>query len=106
MARKPSVILTPAEKKQAVGAHKNNIKDLKTRLATQLKDSKTLDKDYKKESQTLLGNYTKTKKAIDKEIATLNKLLTTEETNLLAINPPPTPKAVPSPTVSDAGATE
>ena len=84
MARKPSVILTPAEKKVAVTTAKDAVKSAKAALAEAEKARKALDKDYA----------TKVK-ASDKALAALRKDLTGAESDLLKLSPP---KAVPSPT--------
>ena len=86
MARKPSVILTPAEKKAAVGTAKDAVKNAKAKLAEVNKARKALDSEY-----------TKAVKASDKDIAAAQKALTSAEGELLKLNPPPAPKAEPSP---------
>lgn len=86
MARKQSVILTPAEKKAAVGTAKDAVKNAKAKLAEVNKARKTLDSEY-----------TKAVKASDKDIAAAQKAVTAAEAELLKLNPPPAPKAEPSP---------
>lgn len=86
MARKQSVILTPAEKKAAVGTAKDAVKNAKTKLAEVNKARKTLDSEYAKAA-----------KASDKDIAAAQKAVTSAEAGLLKLVPPPTPKAEPSP---------
>ena len=58
MARKQSVILTPAEKKAAVGTAKDAVKNAKHKLA-----------DCKLARKTLDSEYSKAVKASDKDIA-------------------------------------
>ena len=84
MPRKPSVILTPAEKKAATAAAKDAVKAAKAALSAGEKARKELDKDYNSKT-----------KASDKQLAALRKDLTTAELALNALVPP---KAVPSPT--------
>lgn len=86
MARKPSVILTPAEKKEAAGKAKDAVKAAKAALAAGEKARKELDK-----------NYAAATKASDKSLAALKKDLTSAEAASVALNPP---KATPSPTAS------
>ncbi len=86
MARKQSVILTPAEKKAAVGTAKYAVKSAKAWLAEVNKARKTLDSEY-----------SKAVKASDKAIAAAQKAVTAAEAKLLKLNPPPAPKAEPSP---------
>ena len=83
MARKQSVILTPAEKKAAVSTAKDAVKSAKARLTLVNKTRKTLDSEY-----------TKAVKASDKDIAAAQKALTSAEAELLKLDPP---KAEPSP---------
>lgn len=84
MPRKPSVILTPAEKKAAAASAKEAVKAAKAALSAGEKARKELDKDYNAKT-----------KASDKQLAALRKDLTTAELALNALVPP---KAVPSPT--------
>lgn len=86
MARKQSVILTPAEKKAAVGTAKYAVKSAKAWLAEVNKARKTLD-----------SKYSKAVKASDKDIAAAQKAVTSAEAELLKLSPPPAPKAEPSP---------
>ena len=86
MARKQSVILTPAEKKAAVGIAKETMKTVKAKLAEVNKARKTLDSEYSKAA-----------KASDKDIAAAQKAVTAAEAELLKLSPPPAPKAEPSP---------
>ena len=86
MARKQSVILTPAEKKAAVGTAKDAVKSAKAKLAEVNKARKALDSEY-----------TTAVKASDKDIAAAQKALTRAEGELLKLNPPEAPKAEPSP---------
>ena len=86
MARKQSVILTPTEKKLAVGTAKDAVKSAKANLAEVNKARKALDSEY-----------TKAVKASDKGIAAAQKALTSAEAELLKLNSPPAPKAEPSP---------
>ena len=86
MARKQSVILTPAEKKAAVSAAKDAVKSAKAKLAEVSKARKALDSEYNKAAKTS-----------DKDIAAAQKAVTTAEAELLKLNPPPAPKAEPSP---------
>ncbi len=90
MARKPSVILTPAEKKAAVTNAKDAVKAAKAALADAERERKQLEKTHAAQL-----------KASDKNLAALRKDLTDAEKSLNALVPP---KAVPSPT-SDAGNT-
>jgi peptidoglycan hydrolase CwlO-like protein len=68
MARKQSVILTPAEKKAAVGTAKDAVKNAKAKLAEVNKARKALDSEY-----------TKAVKASDKDIAAAQKAVTAAE---------------------------
>ena len=86
MARKQSVILTPAEKKAAISTAKDAVKSAKARLTLVNKTRKALDSEY-----------TKAVKASDKDIAAAKKAVTAAEAELLKLNPPPAPKAEPSP---------
>lgn len=86
MARKQSVILTPAEKKAAIGTAKDAVKNAKANLAEVIKARKALDSEY-----------AKAVKISDKAIAAAQKAVTAAEAELLKLNPPPTPKAEPSP---------
>lgn len=86
MARKQSVILTPAEKKAAVSTAKDAVKSAKARLTEVNKARKALDSEY-----------AKAVKASDKDIAAAQKELTRAEGELLKLNPPAAPKAEPSP---------
>ena len=86
MARKASVILTPAEKKAAVGTAKDAVKSAKVKLAEIDKARKALDSEYRKAA-----------KASDKDFAAAQKAVTSAEAELLKLNPPPAPKAEPSP---------
>lgn len=86
MARKQSVILTPAEKKAAISTAKDAVKSAKARLDLANKARKALDSEF-----------TKAVKASDKDIAAAQKALTSAEAELLKLNPPPAPKAEPSP---------
>lgn len=90
MARKPSVILTPAEKKAAVTTAKDAVSSAKKALSAAEKARKQLEKDHALAI-----------KASDKNLAALRKDLIDAEKSLNALVPP---KAVPSPT-SDAGNT-
>ena len=81
--RKPSVVLTPAEKKQATADAKQTVKDLKAQHAALLKQRKELDK-----------NYAASVKQSDKEIAAVVKSLDKAEQALSGLVPA---KAVPSP---------
>lgn len=84
MARKPSVILTPAEKKAAVTNAKDAVRAAKTALAEADRERKQLEKTHVQQL-----------KASDKALAALRKDLTDAEKGLNALVPP---KAVPSPT--------
>ena len=86
MARKQSVILTPAEKKAAVSTAKDAVKNAKHKLA-----------DCKLARKTLDSEYSKAVKASDKDIAAAQKAVTSAEAGLLKLSPPPAPKAEPSP---------
>ena len=86
MARKKSVILTPAEKKLAVSAAKDAVKSAKAKLAEVIKARKALDSEY-----------AKAVKVSDKDIAAAQKALASAEAELMELNPSPTPKAEPSP---------
>lgn len=86
MARKQSVILTPAEKKAAIGIAKETMKNAKAKLAEVNKARKTLDSEY-----------SKAVKASDKSITAAQKAVTSAEAELLKLSPPPAPKAEPSP---------
>lgn len=83
MARKPSVILTPTEKKEAVKAAKEQVRDLKKQHAELTKARKQLDREYNAAV-----------KANDRELAKVVKQLNKAELDLTKLVPP---KAVPSP---------
>ena len=87
MARKPSVILTPAEKKAAVANAKDAVKAAKVALATAERERKQLEKTHVQQL-----------KASDKALAALRKDLTSAESVLLKLVPP---KATPSPVTVD-----
>ena len=53
--------------------------------------------EVNKARKTLDSEYTKAVKASDKDIAAAQKALTSAEAELLKLNPPPAPKAEPSP---------
>ena len=104
MARKQSVILTPAEKKAAVSEAKIEVKEAKAKLAGVGKARKALDSEYTKAvkvsdraRKALDSEYAKAVKASDRDIAAAQKAVTRAEAELLKINPPPAPKAKPSP---------
>lgn len=97
MARKRSVILTPAEKKVAIGTAKDALKSAKAKLAEVNKARKALDSEYAKARKALDSEYAKAVKASDKDIAAAQKAVTGAEAELLKLNPPPAPKAEPSP---------
>ena len=106
MARKQSVILTPTEKKAAVSTAKDAVKSAKARLTVVNEARKALDavesaKDrltvVNKAREALDSEYTKAVKASDKDIAAAQKALNNAEAELLKLNPPPAPKAEPSP---------
>ena len=95
MARKPSVILTPTEKKAAAADVKNQLKASMGSLKTAESARKALDKKYAADVKALAKAYETAVKASDKEQAGLNKevaQLTAKHTNLVPM------KAVPSPT--------
>ena len=83
MARKQSVILTPAEKKLAVDNAKETVKAAKADLSNAIKARKTLDSDYNKAI-----------KLNDKLKTAAEKALLKAENDLLKVAPA---KAVPSP---------
>lgn len=83
MARKQSVILTPAEKKLAVGNAKETVKAAKADLSAAIKARKDLDREY-----------AKAVKLNDKLNAAAEKALLKAENDLLKVVPA---KAVPSP---------
>lgn len=83
MARKPSVILTPAEKKLAVGSAKETVKAAKADLSAAIKARKELDREYNKAV-----------KLNDRLTTAAEKALLKAENDLLKLVPP---KAVPSP---------
>ena len=83
MARKPSVILTPAEKKLAVGNAKETVKAAKVDLSNAIKARKQLDNEYNKAI-----------KLNDKLTTAAEKALLKAENDLLKVVPA---KAVPSP---------
>lgn len=84
MARKASVILTPAEKKQAVNTAKEAAKAAGRNLSDLAKARKALDAEY-----------AKAVKAHEKELAAAQKVATAADAELLKLNPP---KAEPTPT--------
>ena len=83
MARKPSVILTPAEKKLAVADAKDVVKQAKADLSNAIKARKGLDSEY-----------SKAVKLNDKLQTAAEKALLKAESDLLKLVPA---KAVPSP---------
>lgn len=83
MARKQSVILTPAEKKLAVSDAKDVVKQAKADLSNAMKARKQLDSEYNKAV-----------KLNDKLTTAAVKALSKAENDLLKLVPP---KAVPSP---------
>lgn len=90
MARKPSVILTPTEKKLGIASAKEAVKTAKVVLATTNKARKDLDRAYAVAT-----------KQSDKDIAAANKALSNAESDLVKLNPPAVTTAtlaVPSPT--------
>lgn len=102
MARKPSVILTPTEKKELVGNHKTTLKALKAKHAEILKAKATLAKEHAaflKENEKLVATkikeLEKANKLHDKELTSIGKAVLQLEHVLHELNPP---KAVASPT--------
>lgn len=87
MARKPSVILTPAEKKAAINDAKAALKAAKAALSAAERERKALEKTHQQQI-----------KASDRALAALRKDVTTAEAALLKLTPP---KAVPSPVTAD-----
>lgn len=83
MARKQSVILTPAEKKLAVADAKDVVKQAKADLSNAIKSRKDLDREYNKAV-----------KLNDKLQTAAEKALLKAENDLLKLVPA---KAVPSP---------
>lgn len=83
MARKQSVILTPAEKKLAVGNAREVLKAAKADLSNANKARKDLDRDYNKAVKLNDKLRTAAEKALLKAESDLHKLVP--------------PKAVPSP---------
>lgn len=89
MARKSIVIMTPSEKKEAVKAAREAVREAKAELSTVNKARKQLDKQYNADVR-----------ASDRLIKAAEKALTKAEADLLKIAPPPAPKkevAEPSP---------
>lgn len=98
MARKPSVILTPTEKKSLVDKAKQDVKQFKTEIAEHTKERSWLEKDHAKALKALVKDHEEALKLIDKDIKAANKALVSAENELLKLNPPATPApAVPSP---------
>lgn len=102
MARKPSVILTPTEKKELVGSHKANLKAVTAKHAEILKARATLAKEHAaflKANEKLVASKVKelekANKLSDKELVSLEKTASSLEQVLHGLNPP---KAVASPT--------
>jgi hypothetical protein len=75
MARKPSVILTPAEKKQAVTGTKEAIKASRIKLSTLTKERKLLDKEYTAATKANLKEEAAVKKDLIKLELELNNLV-------------------------------
>ena len=111
MARAPSVILTPAEKKLAISNAKESAKSAKTKHAGLVKDRaaldkahaaklKELDKAYKAAVAEATKSYTTASKESDKAIKLATVDLTKAEANLLKLVPTvaPTVTAVPTET--------
>ena len=95
MARKPSVILTPTEKKAAAADVKNQLKAAMDNLKTAEAARKALDKKYAADVKAAAKAYDSAVKAGDKELASLNKevaQLTAKHMHLVPV------KAVPSAT--------
>ena len=102
MARNKSVILTPAEKKEAVTATKSQVKDLQAKIKEIEGRGKIAKRTYDsglKDLQKQQREYTKAfedaEKARAKEIAEITKVLGKAQENLDRLNPP---KAQASPT--------
>lgn len=96
MARKPSVILTPSEKKEAVSGIKTASKAAKTELAAIHKERKTLDREYLAANKELKKNHDAAIKALDKREKDAQKSAVSADFELSKLVGPP--KAVPSPT--------
>lgn len=96
MARKPSVILTPTEKKQAVTTAKDVVKTAKAELARLTAASNDAAKAHKKAVGELEAKHAAFLKVSTRNIAAAKKELDKAEQALLALTGPPA--AVPSPT--------
>jgi hypothetical protein len=105
MARAPSIILTPTQKKEATVNAKVEASKAKAALAELNKARKALVdghakaiKDATKAAETASKAHLAKLKEQDKLIATAQKAATTADQKLLALVPP---KAVPSPTAAE-----
>lgn len=86
MARKSSVIMTPSEKKEAVKAAREAVREAKAELSSVNKARKQLDKQYNADVR-----------ASDRLIKAAEKALTKAEADLLKIAPPAPKKEVAEP---------
>ena len=98
MARRPSVILTPTEKKSLVDKAKQDAKNCRITIAEHTKERTRLEKDHAKALKALVKDHEEALKLIDRDLKAANKALASAETELLKLNPPAPPAvAVPSP---------
>ena len=95
MARKPSVILTPAEKKAEASDVKALLKEAKDELKLSTASRKATDKEFTTAVKALEKQYASDVKASDKNLAALSKDIAALEGKLDGLVPK---KATPSPT--------
>jgi hypothetical protein len=89
MARAPSIILTPAEKKMAVNSAKEAVKSAKAKHASLIKDRAALEKAHAVKLKELEKAHAVKLKELDKTIKLAATELTKAEANLLKLVPAP-----------------
>lgn len=105
MARTPSVILTPAERKAQITELKTLIKNASAQIKALVTDKKVLEKTrttgikkLDQQAQQIINQYTADEKILSKELVKIEKSKTTLEAQLSALVNDPTPmKAVSVP---------
>ena len=98
MARKPSVILTPTEKKAALADAKAALKTAKAEHAKPVSERKAATSAYQKEAKAAADAFSAKLKVLDRTVQTAEKNVTAAERAVLTLAPPAADKAVPSPT--------
>lgn len=99
MSRKPSVILTPTERKASLQTAKGDAKTAKTELARLNKESSVLNKEYLKANKAREVEYEKNLKAIAKAVMACSRDVTKAEDAISQLEFPKSSRAKPSPTV-------